>query len=83
MLTLVLFAAVAAAFNLVFFIYASTKMKSKLNPALTTVLSLAFNIPLSLLIGIVYTSLMVYAVSIGASEEWIWEYMEEGEPTGE
>jgi dolichyl-phosphate-mannose--protein O-mannosyl transferase len=83
MLTLFLFAAVAAAFNLVFFIYAATKMKSRLNPLLTTGLSLAFNIPLSLLIAMVYSSLMLYAVMIGASEEWIWEYMEEGEPSEE
>lgn len=83
MLTLMLFAAVAAAFNLVFFIYASSKMKSRLNPVFTTVISLFCNIPLSLLIAMVYTSLMVYAVSIGASEEWIWEYMEEGEASGE
>ena len=83
MLTLVLFAAVAAAFNLMFFIYASSKMKSRLHPVVTTVLSLLCNIPLSLLIAMVYTSLMVYAVSIGASEEWIWEYMEEGEASGE
>jgi uncharacterized membrane protein len=83
MLTLALFAAVAAAFNQAFFIYASTKMKSRLNPMLTSGLSVVFNIPLSLLIAMVYTSLMVYAASIGASEEWIWEYMEEGEPSGE
>lgn len=83
MLTLLLFAAVAAAFNLLFFIYAGTKMKSKLNPFVTTIFSLVCSIPLSLLIAMVYTSLMVYAVSIGASEEWIWEYMEEGEPSGE
>ncbi|GEO07011.1 hypothetical protein AAE02nite_46750 [Adhaeribacter aerolatus] len=77
MLDLINFVAVAIAFNLLFFLYASTKMKNKLHPVRTTVFAFLFNIPLSIILAVVYTIMLVYAVVIGASEEWVWEYMEQ------
>lgn len=77
MLDLINFVALAVAFNLLFFMYASTKMKNKLHPVRTTVFAFLFNIPLSIILAIVYTIMLVYAVIIGASEEWVWEYMEQ------
>jgi len=60
-----------------FFLYASTKMKNKLNPIRTMLFSFVFNVPLSIILVLVYTIMLVYAVTIGASEEWVWEYMEQ------
>ncbi len=77
MLDLINFIAIAVAFNLLFFMYASTKMKKKLHPVRTTVFAFIFNIPLSIILAVVYTIMLVYAVVIGASEEWVWEYMEQ------
>ena len=79
MLDLINFVAVAVAFNLLFFMYASTKMKNKLHPVRTTVFAFLFNIPLSIILAIVYTIMLVYALVIGASEEWVWEYMEQSD----
>lgn len=79
MSTLLNFMAFAAVFNILFFMYAGTKMKNKLHPFKTTLLSIFMNVPLSLLLCLMYTSMLVYAASIGANEEWIWEYMEQGE----
>ena len=59
--------------------YASTKMKNKLHPVRTTVFAFIFNIPLSIILAVVYTIMLVYAVVIGASEEWVWEYMEQSD----
>ncbi|KAA5548756.1 hypothetical protein [Adhaeribacter rhizoryzae] len=77
MLDLINFIALAVAFNLLFFMYASTKMKNKLHPVRTTLFAFIFNIPLSIILAVVYTIMLVYAVVIGASEEWVWEYMEQ------
>ena len=77
MLDLINFIGVAIAFNLLFFLYASTKMKNKLNPIRTMLFSFVFNVPLSIILVLVYTIMLVYAVIIGASEEWVWEYMEQ------
>jgi hypothetical protein len=79
MLDLINFVAVAVAFNLLFFMYASTKMKNKLHPLRTTLFSFLFNIPLSIILVLVYTIMLVYAGVIGASEEWVWEYMEQSD----
>ncbi len=79
MLDLINFVAVAIVFNLLFFMYASTKMKNKLHPLRTTVFAFLFNIPLSIILAVVYTIMLVYAVVIGASEEWVWEYMEQSD----
>lgn len=79
MLDLINFVALAIAFNLLFFMYASTKMKNKLHPLRTTLFSFVFNIPLSIILAVVYTIMLVYAVVIGASEEWVWEYMEQSD----
>jgi hypothetical protein len=76
MLDLINFVGAAVAFNLLFFLYASTKMKNKLHPIRTTVFAFLFNIPLSIILATVYTIMLVYAAIIGASEEWVWEYME-------
>lgn len=79
MLDLINFVAVAIAFNILFFMYASTKMKNKLHPVRTTLFAFVFNIPLSIILAVVYTIMLVYAVVIGASEEWVWEYMEQSD----
>jgi len=83
MLDLINFIAVAVAFNLLFFLYASTKMKNKLNPFRTMLFSFLFNVPLSIILVLVYTIMLVYAVVIGASEEWVWEYMEQSNASDE
>ncbi|MGV3586472.1 MAG: hypothetical protein ACO1OF_05690 [Adhaeribacter sp.] len=54
-------------------------MKNKLHPVRTTVFAFIFNIPLSIILAVVYTIMLVYAVVIGASEEWVWEYMEQSD----
>jgi len=82
MLDLINFIAVSVAFNLLFFLYASTKMKNKLQPLKTTLFALVFNVPLSIILATVYTIMLIYAVTIGANEDWIWEYME-GDPANE
>ena len=79
MLDLINFVALAVAFNLLFFLYASTKMQTKLNPVKTTVFAFMFNIPLSILLAAVYTIMMVYALVIGADEEAMWDYLEQQE----
>jgi hypothetical protein len=76
MLDLINFIGVAAAFNLLFFLYASTKMKNKLNPIQTTLFAILFNVPLAILLISVYTITLIYAVYLGANEEWVWEYLE-------
>lgn len=83
MLDLINFITVSIAFNLLFFLYASSKMKnSKLSPVKTTLFAFLFNVPLSILLASVYTIMLIYAVLIGANEEWIWEYME-GNPAND
>ena len=77
MLDLINFISVAVSFNLLFFLYASTKMKNQLNPFRTMLFSFVFNVPLSIILVLVYTIMLVYAVIIGASEDWVWEYMEQ------
>ena len=79
MLDLLNFIAVSVAFNLLFFLYASTKMETKLNPLVTTLFSFLFSIPLSILLAGVYTIMMVYALVIGADEDAMWAYLEERE----
>ncbi|WP_026463042.1 hypothetical protein [Adhaeribacter aquaticus] len=76
MLDLINFIGAAVAFNLLFFLYASTKMKNKFNPVHTTLFAIIFNIPLCILIATVYTITLAYAVYLGAGEEWVWEYLE-------
>ena len=53
MLDLINFIGVAIAFNLLFFLYASTKMKNKWNPVQTTAYSFLFNVPLAILVACV------------------------------
>lgn len=79
MLDLLNFAAAAVAFNLMFLLYASTKMKEKLNPLKTTLFAFLFNIPLSILLAAIYTIMMGYAVITGANEEAMWAYLENEE----
>lgn len=79
MLDLINFIAVSVAFNLLFFLYASTKMETKLNPLKTTLFSFVFSIPLSILLVAVYTVMMGYAVLIGADENAMWAYLEQRE----
>jgi len=81
MLELINLVAVSVAFNLLFFLYASSKMETKLNPLVTTLLSFVFSIPLSILMAGVYTVMMIYAVVIGADEDAMWAYLEEREVT--
>ena len=82
MLDLINFIAVSVAFNLLFFLYASTRMKNKLQPFKTTLFAFVFNVPLSIILASVYTIMLIYAVIIGANEEWVWEYME-GNPAND
>lgn len=79
MLDLINFVASAVAFNLLFFLYASTKMQTKLSPFKTTIFAFLFNIPLSILLAAVYTIMMGYAMVIGADEEDMWAYLEQQE----
>ena len=83
MLDIINFIAVSVAFNLLFFLYASIRMKNnKLRPIKTTLFAFLFNVPLSILLATVYTIMLIYAVIIGANEEWVWEYME-GNPAND
>ena len=80
MLDLINFIGAAIAFNLLFFLYASTKMKNKWNPLQTTAYAFLFNVPLAILVACVYTITLAYAVYLGAGEEWVWEYLEHPAP---
>jgi heme/copper-type cytochrome/quinol oxidase subunit 4 len=76
MLDLINFIGAAIVFNLLFFLYASSKMKNKWNPVQTTVFAFLFNVPLAILVACVYSITLAYAVYLGAGEEWVWEYLE-------
>ena len=54
-------------------------MKSKADPIKTVLVSFIFSIPLSLLLVGVYTTMLVYAIKTGSSEEAMWEFMEQEE----
>ncbi len=79
MLDILNFVAFAGIFNVCFFWYASTKMKTKPDPVKTLVVSFVFSIPLSFLLIAVYTTMLLYAAKIGANEDAMWEYMEQEE----
>ncbi|MER2998913.1 hypothetical protein [Pontibacter populi] len=79
MLDLINFVALSGVFNVLFFWYASTKMKSKADPVKTLVVSFVFSIPLSFLLIGVYTTMLIYAAKTGANEDAMWEYMEQEE----
>ncbi|WP_242928342.1 hypothetical protein [Pontibacter vulgaris] len=79
MLDIINFIALSGIFNILFFWYASTKMKSKPDPVKTLIVSFVFSIPLSLLLIGVYTTMLIYAAKNGASEDAMWEYMEQEE----
>ena len=79
MIDILNFVALSGVFNLLFFWYASTKMRSKLNPIRTLIVSFVFSIPLSFLLIAVYVTMLVYAARTGASEDAMWEYMEQEE----
>jgi hypothetical protein len=83
MVEIINFLGAAIAFNLLFFLYASLKMKKKWNPLQTTFFAFLFNLPLAILIACVYTITLVYAVYLGAGEEWVWEYLEHHPPQEE
>ena len=79
MLDLINFIALSGIFNVLFFWYASTKMSSKPDPVKTLIVSFVFSVPLSFLLIGVYTTMLIYAAKIGASEDAMWEYMEQEE----
>ena len=79
MLDIINFIVLSGIFNVLFFWYASTKMKSKADPIKTVLVSFIFSIPLSLLLVGVYTTMLVYAIKTGSSEEAMWEFMEQEE----
>lgn len=79
MLDIINFIALSGIFNILFFWYASTKMKSKADPIKTVLVSFIFSIPLSLLLIGVYTTMLIYAIKTGANEDAMWEYMEQEE----
>ncbi|QCR22626.1 hypothetical protein [Pontibacter sp. SGAir0037] len=79
MLDILNFVAVSGIFNVLFFWYASTKMKSKADPVKTFIVSFIFSIPLSLLLIGVYTTMLIYAFRNGMNEDAMWEYMEQEE----
>ncbi|PRY15468.1 hypothetical protein CLV24_10289 [Pontibacter ummariensis] len=79
MVDIINFVALSGIFNVLFFWYASTKMKSKADPIKTFIVSFVFSVPLSLLLIGVYTTMLVYAVKHGLSEDAMWEYMEQEE----
>ncbi|WP_255594079.1 hypothetical protein [Pontibacter sp. HSC-14F20] len=54
-------------------------MRTKPDPVKTLVVSFVFSIPLSFLLIAVYTTMLLYAAKIGASEDAMWEYMEQEE----
>jgi len=79
MLELINFIAFSIGFNLLFFMYAATKMENQLNPLGTTLFSIFFSVPLSILIAGVYTVMLVYGFVTGSNEEAMWAYLEERE----
>ncbi len=81
MLELINFVAFSIGFNLLFFLYAASKMEKQLNPLGTTLFSIFFNIPLSILLAGVYTIMLIYGFITGSNEEAMWAYLEEREIT--
>ncbi len=79
MIDILNFVVLSGIFNLLFFWYASTKMRSKPDPVRTLVISFVFAIPLSFLLIVIYTTMLVYAFKTGRSEDAMWEYMEQEE----
>ncbi len=79
MLELINFIAFSIGFNLLFFMYAATKMEKQLNPIGTTLFSVFFSVPLSILLAGVYTVMLVYGLLNGVNEETMWAYLEERE----
>ncbi len=79
MVDVINFVALSGIFNVLFFWYSSTKMKSRLNPVKTLVASFVFSIPLSFLLIGVYTTMLLYAARNGTTEDAVWEYMEQEE----
>jgi hypothetical protein len=59
--------------------YAATKMEKQLNPIGTTLFSVFFSVPLSILLAGVYTVMLVYGLLNGVNEETMWAYLEERE----
>ncbi len=76
MLEIINFIGASIVFNLLFFLYAAYNMKNKLNPVQTTIFSIIFNLPLAIILASVYSITLIYAATLGANEEWVWEYME-------
>lgn len=79
MLDVINFIALSGIFNVLFFWYASTKMSSKPDPVKTLIISFVLSVPLSFLLIGVYTTMLIYAAKVGASEDAMWEYMEQEE----
>ena len=79
MLDIINFVAISGIFNVLFFWYASTKMRSKPDPMKTLIVSFIFSIPLSFLLIGVYTTMLLCAAKDGLSEDAMWEYMEQEE----
>ncbi|TPE46038.1 hypothetical protein [Pontibacter mangrovi] len=79
MLDIINLIAFSGIFNVLFFWYASTKMSSKPDPVKTLIVSFVFSIPLSFLLIGVYTTMLIYAAKSGATEDAMWEYMEQEE----
>lgn len=79
MLDIINFVVVSGIFNVLFFWYASTKIKSEPDPVKTLIVSFVFSIPLSFLLIGVYTTMLIYAAKNGDSEDAMWEYMEQEE----
>lgn len=79
MIDILNFVVLSGIFNLLFFWYASTKMRSKPDPVRTLVISFVFAIPLSFLLIVIYTTMLVYAFKTGRNEDAMWEYMEQEE----
>jgi RsiW-degrading membrane proteinase PrsW (M82 family) len=79
MMDIINFIALSGIFNVLFFWYASTKMKSKPDPVKTVIVSFLFSIPLSFLLIGVYTTMLIYAAKNGTNEDAMWEYMEQEE----
>lgn len=79
MLDIINFVAISGIFNVLFFWYASTKMKSQPDPVKAVIVAFLFSIPLSFLLIAVYTIMLLYAAKSGASEDAMWEYLEQEE----
>ena len=79
MIDIINFVALSGIFNVLFFWYASTKMRSKPDPIKTLIVSFVFSIPLSFLLIGVYTTMLIYAAKTGSNEDAMWEYMEQEE----